>query len=795
MSEFKFEAWPTEFMSINQHFGANPQNYAQFGLPGHDGVDIMAPEGTKVFAVADGLVSSVQNDPNKHNYGIHIRIDHQDDYQTAYAHLQKTLVRAGQQVKAGQLIGLADDTGNSFGSHLHLALKRKNRKYKNWPFNFFDPTPFLLPLMGWQRPSGPYVDGWAYTAGITVVNDLAQANAGGINLRQTPSIAGQLIDLAPGGSIMIVMGQAQNGYTPVQVPIASLSNVPDPEPPPPPPPTELEDTVTGWAWTKYLTAIGNNQAVVGRYGINLRAAARRNADNIGLVKGGSTVIITGSPKGSYTPIQVRRRDFSGPVNLPDEGVEQPPAPPPVSTRNTVLGWGFTQNLTINGRQAISGRYGTNLRSKPSRSGAQVALFAEGGVAEVVGLAEGEYTPLRVPRQYLQNTVSPLPRVQKPQPFPDDKPPAPPAPTPDTTPGWAFTAALDIDGGTAVAGPYGINLRNAPRRDADNKGFVPAGAAMTITGQQMGEYTPVRVDDAIIQPPYDPTKPPQPGDQPPPPGEPILGSARIGLHASADPGITQAEIEEFKAMRPGMIKVLSLHDPNVIKTLAQNHPDAKWIVRAFLSFEAGGRVRSLSPARFVKDTLSDVKRTLKAIGKNHDVVVELHNEPNLVPEGLTGAWRDGATFADWWLDVLERYRKAIPGMRFIYPGLSPGTAVTNLKQDHVQFAEASRAAIEAADGLGVHLYWSNVYPMQWSLNVLDDYISRFRYKPIWVTEASNNKGGTPIHKKAQEYLKFWQELQKRPTVEGVTYFVASASNPAFKEEVWVGRGIGRLVGRR
>jgi hypothetical protein len=47
----------------------------------------------------------------------------------------------------------------------------------------------------------------------------------------------------------------------------------------------------------------------------------------------------------------------------------------------------------------------------------------------------------------------------------------------------------------------------------------------------------------------------------------------------------------------------------------------------------------------------------------------------------------------------------------------------------------------------------------------------------------------------EYLRFWQELQKRPTVQGVTFFVASASNPDFKEEIWVGRGIGRVVGSR
>lgn len=326
--------------------------------------------------------------------------------------------------------------------------------------------------------------------------------------------------------------------------------------------------------------------------------------------------------------------------------------------------------------------------------------------------------------------------------------------------------------------------------------------MLITGNAQGEYTPVRVDDEVIQPPFDPSAPPTTGGgdatapTPPPSQEPpIWGSAQIGLHASADPTITQAEIEEFREMRPGMIKVLSFHNPQGIEQLAKDHPNAHWIVRAFLDFRSGSGVRTISPGQFVNDTISDVKRTLNVIGSGKDVVVELHNEPNLNPEGLTGAWRDGTTFAEWWLDVLERYRQALPGMRFIYPGLSPGAAVSGVKQDHIQFIEASREAVEAADGLGVHLYWSSVYPMEWTLNVLDDYISRFRYKPIWITEASNNKAGTAVHKKAQEYLTFWKELQKRPTVHGVTYFVASASNPEFKEEVWVGRGIGKLIGKR
>jgi hypothetical protein len=280
-----------------------------------------------------------------------------------------------------------------------------------------------------------------------------------------------------------------------------------------------------------------------------------------------------------------------------------------------------------------------------------------------------------------------------------------------------------------------------------------------------------------------------------PIEPIpLGSAKIGLHASADPFITDAEVEEFGKMRPGMIKVLSFHNPQAIQKLVNNHPNASWVVRAFLDFRQQSSVRNISPGQFFDDTISDVRRTLNIIG-NKDVVIELHNEPNLVPEGLTGAWSDGASFATWWIDVLNRYRQALPGKKFIYPGLSPGADVTGIKQDHIRFIEASRAAVEAADGLGIHTYWSNVYPMSRALDVLDDYISRFRFKPIWITEASNNKSGTTSFRKAQQYLDFWQEIQKRPTVMGVTYFVASATDPNFAEEVWVGQGIASRIGQR
>ena len=814
MTNFKFEAWPTEFRTINQYFGVNPQNYAQFGLPGHEGLDIQAPDGSRVFAVAPGKVSMVRLEPTGHNYGIHVRVDHVEQYQTTYAHLRQCFVSVGQNVTAGMVLGLADNTGNSFGSHLHLTLKKLDENYLNWPSHITDPTPFILPLLDWQPPAGPYVEGWAYTPGLTLGNGLAQANAGGINLRSDASINGPKIALVPAGTIMIVTGAARGQYLPVKVARAAVG-LPDPTPPAPPAPAPAPTiaTVDGWGFATYLTVSGP-QAVVGQVGINLRAQPQRTAANIGLVRGGSTVSVLGAQQGEYVPVRVRQVDFQGPVVLPPPAPSPAPSPAPAPAPNAppagmVAGWAFTQNLAITARQAVVGALGINLRASADTTALKLGLVKEGAQVQLTGPARNVYTPIWARREDILDLVSPLPPVAAPDAFPagSPPPPPPPAPIPDTTPGFVFTTQTTRDGEAAVAGQYGLNLRETPRRDGRVLGFVPGATRLIVTGPAQGEYTPVRVDDRVLKPPFDPNAPPPaaaPAATPAAAAAPAasapaaaanadpqpLGHCRIGLHASADPTISAAEIAEFAALRPGIIKVLSFHGEAEIKRLAADHPTASWVVRAFLDF--GGR--TIGPDQFLTDTLPDVRRALGALA-GRDVVVELHNEPNIIQEGLGKSWTDGASFSTWWLDLLAKYRQALPGVRFIYPGLSPGSSVSNLKQDHIQFLEASRRAVDAADGLGVHIYWSAVYPMKTAIGVLDDFVSRFRFKPIWITEASNNKAGTPVPQKAQQYLQFWQELQRRATVQGVTFFVASASDKTFAEEVWVGRGIGALVGRR
>jgi murein DD-endopeptidase MepM/ murein hydrolase activator NlpD len=144
--EFKIY-WPTEIVHISQRFGANPQIYNQWGLPGHEGLDMRAPMNTEVRAGFGGIVFNVVTDPNLHPYGKHIRIRHDGGYRTVYAHLAQTLVKEGDVVEAKQLIGRADSTGNSTGSHLHLTLKKEGataRKETVFKGDVIDPEPFLV---------------------------------------------------------------------------------------------------------------------------------------------------------------------------------------------------------------------------------------------------------------------------------------------------------------------------------------------------------------------------------------------------------------------------------------------------------------------------------------------------------------------------------------------------------------------------------------------------------------------------------------------------------------------------
>lgn len=86
----------------------------------HHGVDYLIPEGTAVFATADGVVQSLSEKNTTH--GKAITIDHGNGYQTSYSHLLDIRVKKGQKVKRGDIIAMSGNSGLSFAPHLHYEV-------------------------------------------------------------------------------------------------------------------------------------------------------------------------------------------------------------------------------------------------------------------------------------------------------------------------------------------------------------------------------------------------------------------------------------------------------------------------------------------------------------------------------------------------------------------------------------------------------------------------------------------------------------------------------------------------
>jgi murein DD-endopeptidase MepM/ murein hydrolase activator NlpD len=103
----------------------------------HLGVDFGAPTGTPVRAVADGVVTTAGPHGGHGNF---VELDHDGPYATSYSHLSAVLVKRGQSVRQGDIIGKVGSTGLSTGPHLHYQFF-VNGQYKN-------PMTVDLPMTG-----------------------------------------------------------------------------------------------------------------------------------------------------------------------------------------------------------------------------------------------------------------------------------------------------------------------------------------------------------------------------------------------------------------------------------------------------------------------------------------------------------------------------------------------------------------------------------------------------------------------------------------------------------------------
>ncbi len=140
---------------ITQLFGQNLSPlYAQWGLKGHNGIDFLANDGEPIYWNCGDCEGKVIKTSEEVNEGIGVVViteDRDGIFQHRFWHLKKTLCKVGDILSSGDVLGLADSTGQSTGTHLHYDLKpMKKDQYGNYeqlyPENGYngaiDPMPY-----------------------------------------------------------------------------------------------------------------------------------------------------------------------------------------------------------------------------------------------------------------------------------------------------------------------------------------------------------------------------------------------------------------------------------------------------------------------------------------------------------------------------------------------------------------------------------------------------------------------------------------------------------------------------
>lgn len=112
--------------TLTSGYGTRTDPMGGQGTDYHTGNDYAAAQGTSVYAAADGVVRVARAHTS---YGNYVRLLHAGGDETIYAHLQYLFVHSGQQVAAGECLGVVGETGNATGPHLHFELLHGGVRY------------------------------------------------------------------------------------------------------------------------------------------------------------------------------------------------------------------------------------------------------------------------------------------------------------------------------------------------------------------------------------------------------------------------------------------------------------------------------------------------------------------------------------------------------------------------------------------------------------------------------------------------------------------------------------------
>lgn len=326
-------------------------------LPGastmHLGVDLAAPGGSPIYAVAAGRVTHTVNGTS--SVAGYITIEHRvgsQIYQSRYLHMWSatTHVRVGDIVKAGQQISVVGTSGGSTGNHLHF-------EWWKGPWGAAtvqEPVAFLK-----SRSVDLIADAISVSATPTPATCTYYTTTG-VNFRTGPSTSSTVIRLLPQGTQMThVPGQITSGFIPVRIGgvsgwVSSLYVTPTRPAVVPAPPSPTPTPTPSPAPSS--TSPGPYVAIVR---VALKASPSVDAPRVGVVANGSTVGMVVSRTGDW-------RKF---------------------THRGVTGWMLAKNVVPVPQRAV---VRVALRSTPSVDAPRAGLAGKGAVLGTVLAANGDW---------------------------------------------------------------------------------------------------------------------------------------------------------------------------------------------------------------------------------------------------------------------------------------------------------------------------------------------------------------------------------------------------------------------
>lgn len=166
-----------------------------------------------------------------------------------------------------------------------------------------------------------------------------------------------------------------------------------------------------------------------------------------------------------------------------------------------------------------------------------------------------------------------------------------------------------------------------------------------------------------------------------------------------------------------------------------------------------------------------------------VMVQVHNEPNLVDEGWRHGWKNGVEFGRWFTVVSRRIRDAFKGVRIGFSPMSPGGAIVNRRSDELSFVAGCYTAIRDSDWVAVHNYYGNTDASDLTVPI-NKWRSYAQGKAIVCTEG----GPSEWHVAAASGLQRMFSLHAAVNVPVFAWLLDNTEQPSFAGAAWTKQNI-------